>query len=246
VTAPNGGESWEIGSSQSITWSSSGVADVRIEYTIDGSTWSLLSASTPAAAGSFTWTVPGPASSAAKVRVSDASNGSVSDESDASFTLFGAPRVFLNELLANEPGSDTTQEFVELVNTGTAAADLSGWTLSDAAGVRHTFASGTLLPAGSALLVFGGAAGIPPGLARAVAASTGTLSLNNSGDTVTLRDADGAMVDGMTYGSSLASVDGVSMNRSPDASSSGAFVLHTSLSTLSASPGARVDGSAFP
>ena len=45
---------------------------------------------------------------------------------------------------------------------------------------------------GQAQLVFGGAAGIPPGLTNAVAASTGTLSLNNGGDTVRVDDAGGA------------------------------------------------------
>jgi hypothetical protein len=35
------------------------------------------------------------------------------------------------------------------------------------------------------------------------------------------------------------------MNRSPDASSGGTFVLHTTLSSAASSPGKRVSGSAF-
>jgi hypothetical protein len=48
-----------------------------------------------------------------------------------------------------------------------------------------------------------------------------------------------------TYAGSLAGVDGVSMNRNPDASASGTFVLHTSISSRTTSPGTRADGSAF-
>jgi len=157
----------------------------------------------------------------------------------------GTAQVFVNEILANEPGSDTNAEFVEIVNTGTAAADLSGWTLSDSASVRHTFAAGTTLEAGRAMVVFGGASGIPAGLGNAVAASSGSLGLSNSGDTVTLKDDHGTAVNGYTYSSSLSGSDGVSMNRDPDGSASGGFVLHTTLSADGSSPGVQANGSGF-
>jgi hypothetical protein len=95
------------------------------------------------------------------------------------------------------------------------------------------------------MVVYASAADIPAGLTNAVGASTGALSLNNTGDTVTLKNASAATVTSYTYASSLASVDGVSMNRSPDGSASGTFVQHTSLSTLNASPGTRASGSAY-
>jgi len=78
-----------------------------------------------------------------------------------------------------------------------------------------------------------------------VGASTGTLGLGNSGDTVTVKNAAGTTVNTTTYASSLAGTDGVSANRSPDASSGGTFVLHTTLSGLASSPGKRVSGSVF-
>lgn len=156
-----------------------------------------------------------------------------------------APKLILNEICANEPGSTTAAEFVEIVNTGNGAADLSGFGLYDATGLRHAFAAGAALAPGKALVVFGGAAGIPAGLGNAVAASTGTLSLGNSGDTVTLKNGAGAVVDTFTFGSALAAVDGVSMNRSPDATAAGGFVLHTSLSAAPSSPGKKPDGSSY-
>jgi len=157
----------------------------------------------------------------------------------------GSADVIINEIGANEPGSDTAGEFVELVNIGTASASIAGWTLHDASSARHTFAAGTSLAAGQAVVVFGGAAGIPGGLTNAIVASTGTLSLGNSGDTVTLNDSGGAAVDGFTYSSTLASSDGVSINLSPDGSATGTFVKHNTISSLSRSAGTRANGSAW-
>ncbi|MFP2908654.1 endonuclease, partial [Pyxidicoccus sp. 3LFB2] len=79
----------------------------------------------------------------------------------------------------------------------------------------------------------------------AVVASTGSLGLSNSGDTVTLKNASGTTVDTATVGSGLSGTDGVSANRSPDATAGGTFVLHTGVSGLTSSPGRRAGGSAF-
>ncbi|RKH22511.1 endonuclease [Corallococcus praedator] len=250
VLSPNGGESWTGGSSRTITWTSSGISNVKVEYSLNGSTWTAVTTSTSAASGSVAWTVPGSASTNAWVRVSDASDAALNDLSNSAFAITtggsgGTGQVFINEVLLNEAGSDVNGEFVELVNTGTAAVDLSGYTLSDSASVRHTFASGTTVAAGKAVVVFGGASGIPAGTVGAVAASTGTLGLSNSGDTVTLKSASGTTVDSATFASGLAGTDGVSANRSPDASASASFALHTAVSGTASSPGKRASGSAF-
>jgi endonuclease/exonuclease/phosphatase family metal-dependent hydrolase len=248
VASPNGGESWAGGSSQTITWTSAAVANVKLEYTLDGTTWSVITASTPAAAGSHAWTVPGTATTAAKVRVSDAASALVSDASDAAFTITTVAstpaQVILNEIMANEPGSNTAGEYVELVNVGGTSAAIGGWTISDGAGVKHTFAAGTTIAPGKAIVVFAGSSAIPAGLANAVTASTGTLALGNSGDSVILKNGSGVTQTSYTYASSLSGTDGVSMNRSPDTSATGAFVLHTALGG-SSSPGKRANGTAF-
>ena len=248
VTAPNGGETWPAGSSQAVTWEATGVTDVSVELTTDGTTWTSLSRSTPAASGQLMVTVPATATTAAQVRVTAVPSGSPTDVSDAAFTITvtapPAGRVFLNEVLANELGSDTNGEFVELVNSGTSDADSSGWTISDALAVRHVFAAGTVLRAGRAVVVFGGASAIPTGLGNAIAASTGSLSLNNGVDTVTLASPTGT-VDTVSYTSALSGTDGVSMNRSPDGDPAGKFVLHNTLSASLSSPGTRFDGTAF-
>ncbi|WP_224249391.1 lamin tail domain-containing protein [Hyalangium gracile] len=247
VTAPNGGESWSGGSSRAITWASSGVSNVKLEYTLDnGGSWTVLASSAAASTGSYTWTVPNSASTQARVRISDALNGTPVDTSDGVFTLTSSSpgKVILNEILANEPGSATSGEFVELVNVGGAPLTIAGWTITVGGTVRHTFAAGTSLAPGKAIVVFGGASGIPSGTPNAVAASTGGLSLLNSSATVAVKSGK-TTLDSFSYGSALAGTDGVSMNRSPDASATGSFVLHTSLSSLDASPGERASGAAF-
>lgn len=247
VTAPNGGESWAGGSIQNITWTSSNVSNVKLESSLDnGTSWSVIASSVAASTGSYAWTVPSTSSTLARVRASDAQNGAPSDTSDNVFSITGGSpaKVIINEILANEPGSDTNGEFVEILNVGGTSISIAGWTLSDSLSVRHTFASGTSLAPGKAIVVFGGASAIPAGLTNAVAASTGSLALGNSGDTVTLKNGT-TTVDSFAYPSSLSGTDGVSMNRNPDMSATGSFVLHTSISSLSSSPGTRADGTAF-
>jgi len=91
VTAPNGGEDWEVGSSQNITWNSSGTSgDVHIEYsTNNGSDWSDVIAST-SDDGTHSWTIPDAPSGNCLVRVSDA-DGDPTDQSDAVFTISPIP-----------------------------------------------------------------------------------------------------------------------------------------------------------
>ena len=48
-------------------------------------------------------------------------------------------------------------EFIEIVNTGSDAIDISGWIVRDEnPGTRHEFPAGTVLGAGQGIVVFGG------------------------------------------------------------------------------------------
>ncbi len=88
VTSPNGGETWATGTGHAITWSASGFASARIEYsTNNGTAWTDVTPSTPAAAGTYAWTVPATLSTQCLVRVSDAADGSPSDQSNGAFTI---------------------------------------------------------------------------------------------------------------------------------------------------------------
>ncbi|MDP2323725.1 MAG: lamin tail domain-containing protein, partial [Gammaproteobacteria bacterium] len=149
-------------------------------------------------------------------------------------------------------------EFVELVNiSNTTTVDLSNWTLSDDITTRHTFPAGTLLAPRAAIVVFGGGtpgfvfSGAPGtsvfGGSQVQTASSGTLHLTETGDTLTLRDdaaevvASYTLVAGITDGNE-------SVVRDPDETGSDVLVKHFTEATGAlnvASPGTRTDGSFF-
>ncbi|MGL5889209.1 MAG: hypothetical protein ACRC3B_04955, partial [Bacteroidia bacterium] len=91
VTAPNGGESWQVGNpaTQQITWVASGTSSfVTIDYSIDaGNSWTVISNSVSATSGSFTWTIPNTPSSQCLVRVRDNNTPCMADISDNLFTI---------------------------------------------------------------------------------------------------------------------------------------------------------------
>jgi hypothetical protein len=89
---PSGGESWYIGTKHDITWTSEGIATVKIEYTTDSGSpnWHTITSSTPSD-GSYTWEVAltgGSESEDCRIRVSDASDGDPNDITDADFEIY--------------------------------------------------------------------------------------------------------------------------------------------------------------
>ncbi len=87
ITSPNGDEEWLVGSTQDITWSSSNISNVKIEYSTDsGVSWITIIDST-SSSGNYSWTIPNTASNNCKVRISDLANLSIYDESDNVFSI---------------------------------------------------------------------------------------------------------------------------------------------------------------
>jgi hypothetical protein len=149
-------------------------------------------------------------------------------------------------------------EFIELVNAGDSALDLSGFQLfeTDMPFVaRHVFSEGTMIPAGDALVVFGGGTA-PDDIEHAQfqvanANDPGTplgLALNNDGDTLTIIDADGLHVATFAYGPGavLDAITDESMARKPDVT--GEWMAHTMAAgspDALFSPGTKTDGTSF-
>lgn len=181
-----------------------------------------------------------------------------------------APTLVVNEVLADPPTGtegdanhdgtrDSAQdEFVELVNSTNAVINMSGWTVrthsttSSTETVRQTFAANTTMPAGEGMVIFGGGTFDPNdpvfGCAQVVKASTGGLSLTNSGLTILVRDGSGNLVTQFSYGGTtgLNGGNAQSLTRSPDIT--GSFVLHSAAAGASGrkfSPGLKVDGTFF-
>lgn len=96
ITSPNGGETYTVGTTKTISWESEGkVFDVEISYSTDnGSTWTTIK--TVANTGSTTWTIPNTPSAECLVRISDADDPEVFDISDAVFTIQPAYPVLVN------------------------------------------------------------------------------------------------------------------------------------------------------
>jgi trypsin len=158
-------------------------------------------------------------------------------------------RLVINEVLADPPPgydangdgvADVVQdEFIELVNAGDQALDLSGAAVSDAIGVRGRIPEGTVLPPGGAMVVFGG--GTPTGFT--VPTAVFPLRLNNDGDRVTVTSAAGEVLAELSYGREGGRDQ--SLNRVTDGDPDAPVVLHRELSDAPASPGTRSDGTPF-
>jgi len=92
--------------------------------------------------------------------------------------------VVIENLLPNPVGNDAELEEVTLRNRGTESVSLVGWTLVDQAGsLWDLTAMGTIAPGESATVVRNGMA----------------MSLNNSGDVITVKDFAGHAVDSFSY-----------------------------------------------
>src|ERR1039457_1787164 len=88
ITSPVGGEKWDVGFPYNITWTDSGVTNVKIELSKDnGYTWSTIIASDSASFGQFTWTIPDSISTRCKIRISDTSDASINSISPNKFTI---------------------------------------------------------------------------------------------------------------------------------------------------------------
>ena len=177
VTSPNGGEKWDVGSVHNITWTTSGaVGNVKIEYsTNNGSSWTSVSSST-ANDGSYSWTVPNTISSTCRVRISEASDGSPTDTSNAAFSIIKSvpPEISLNRTQyyygSIVGGALTGPQILRIENKGGSKLQ---WTVqSDASWLTASPTSGT--NAGEIEIY------VSPG-ALAVGAYTGTISISAPG-----------------------------------------------------------------
>lgn len=91
--------------------------------------------------------------------------------------------VVINEVEQNPSGNDnygSVYEWVELYNKGSSAADISGWTLTATGGTpaTKTIAQGTVLQPGQRKIV-----------------QSGSQWLDNSGESVVLKDDQGTIKD---------------------------------------------------
>ncbi len=113
LLTPDGGESWQFGSTHDITWAAAGVGSIKIEYkTGPSSPWQTITENTPAVSGSYAWDVPNAPSNQVRVRISNVFGGNPVDSSNAFFAITTAA-------ISATPASLTFQE----TGVGTSSTD---------------------------------------------------------------------------------------------------------------------------
>jgi len=144
-------------------------------------------------------------------------------------------------------------EFVELVNKSNKTLDLTGVTIDDSAslagtlGPRHVFAaaaSGSLtLAPGKAVVVWGAGSPACAGVDNWFLASSGSLGLNDTGDTITVRTggATPVVIVEKTFGASTLQI---SKTLNPDITGT-AYIDHPMLGAKRWSPGRKQNDAAF-
>lgn len=90
--------------------------------------------------------------------------------------------MIIKEFLPNPVGADKIGEYIKIFNDGDKAVNLAGWKISDAS--NKSFAlGGTLQPNGELKLL----------------SSQTKITLNNNGETISLFDAKGVLIDKLGY-----------------------------------------------
>jgi hypothetical protein len=119
VTAPAAGNSWTVATSQNITWTSTLVSTVKLEYSIDSAaTWNTIIANTPASAGTYAWIVPSTPSKKCFVKISD-STGTATASVSGLFSINATPIASMRVNNANGSPVDSGKTFT-----------ISGWVTS--------------------------------------------------------------------------------------------------------------------
>lgn len=122
VTSPNGGESWENGAVQNIQWLGldESAENVKLEYSKDEfvSDVNTIVASTPND-GSYSWTVPNDVDASVWVRVSDTTQPSLNDVSDASFAIIASDSNLMAHWRFDEGSGSSTLDSTANDNDGT-------------------------------------------------------------------------------------------------------------------------------
>lgn len=116
--------------------------------------------------------------------------------------VFMVDDIVINEIHYNpcgDQGDDTVYEFIELYNNSGASVDLTGWTLSNA--LDHTFGAVTMADGEYIVVVVDATADVWAGVSYQVIQWT-SGGINNTGETITLSNDLGIVVDEVTYADS--------------------------------------------
>ncbi|MBI5060481.1 hypothetical protein HZB60_11955 [candidate division KSB1 bacterium] len=148
VNTPNGGETFYIGQSYNVLWSTSAISgnmNVYLNRAYPGPTWETLFSNTPND-GLQAWTAAGSPTTAARIRVTSVSTPSAGDTSNANFTI-AAPTAQITQPNGGEFLSIGDPYSIQYVSTGLGAATVSinrnypagSWDVIDAAAAGDVY-----------------------------------------------------------------------------------------------------------
>lgn len=134
VTAPTAGQKWNNALENEITWSSSFIADVKIELSIDnGQTYQDIIASTSANTRSYMWDTPDVVSDVCLIRISDVDDPSITSVTENVFTICSLDLLSPNGFESFRKGSEVevtwSQEFVEDLSIYYKSDEFGDWDL---------------------------------------------------------------------------------------------------------------------
>lgn len=124
--------------------------------------------------------------------------------------------VTINEVMFDAWSGIT--DYVEIVNLGADSVNITGWTVADAAGKKHTINIPTILGAGEHAVISSSADLLRFMVSGLLAQCTPSMDLNLTTDSVILRTEDGFLVDFLRYSSTwhhptLESTKGISLEK---------------------------------
>ena len=88
LTAPNGGQTFMVGSTQNITWTQQNIDTVVLEYrTAATAPWIMITDTVPGNRGTYSWSIPNVVTNTAMVRIKNKANAAISDSSTTTFKI---------------------------------------------------------------------------------------------------------------------------------------------------------------
>ena len=114
IISPNGTEAFPGSTSQNITWYSTNVANIKIEFTSNnGSSWATVASSVASSAGTYTWSVPNITSTQCRIRLSNAADANLYSTSVDTFSISPAvPTISISSPTGGESWASGTSHTI--------------------------------------------------------------------------------------------------------------------------------------
>jgi hypothetical protein len=124
----------------------------------------------------------------------------------------GQPAFVINELMPNPAGADGGKEWIELYNNFYTPLNLKDWIISGGGGGETaTLSDNVAIPPGGYALLAQSSDPTSNGGINPQAEYGSGISLSNAGETISIKDGGGAVVDSVTYTADFPFASGASM-----------------------------------